>query len=130
MNEVVVGATTLRQVFAEAALAVFALGAEAAAVKAAEVREVRAHGRDLESLLTHWIGECCYVQDVEGFNCRTIDFSVFDVEPKGGGEPMRLHALLHGDVDDSSAPSRAALSVREITIRHGTDGYEVRMRIG
>ena len=130
MSEVVARATTLQQVFTQAALAVFALGAEPAAAEAAEVREVRAHGRDLESLLTHWIGECCYVQDVEGFNCRTIDFSVFDAEPKGGGEPMRLHAFLRGDVDDSGAPSSAALSVREITIRHDADGYEIRMRIG
>ena len=43
---------------------------------------------------------------VEGFAWRRIEFAVFDVEPRAGAEPMRLHSLLHGEVLDSgqSAP--------------------------
>jgi len=79
-REVVVRAATLQQTFAEAVGALLALSVNPETVEAKEVREVRAHGTSLEALLAHWIGECCYVLDVEGYLCRSIDLAVFDVE--------------------------------------------------
>ena len=89
--------STLREAFANAALAVLGLAVDPASVKEREVREVRAHGTTAEALLIQWISECLYVHEVEGFVSRRVDFVVFDTEPKPGGEPLRLHGLLHGE---------------------------------
>jgi len=100
MREVVARGATLRQAFAEAVTTLLALATDPTRVEPSEVREVRAHGSSPEALLAHWIGECSYVLDVEGFLCRSIDLAVFDIEPKRGAEPLRLHAYVHGEPID------------------------------
>jgi protein archease len=127
-RDILVRGATLQQAFSEAALGVFALAAEPAAVRALEVREVRAHGPSLEALLAQWIGECCYVHEIEGFVCHAIDFAVFDVEPKGGGEPMRLHAFLRGE-EMNLDPDRTvkAMPLPDRPIRPLVDGYEIHL---
>lgn len=97
--EITAEGATLQEVFAEAALAVFAAAVDPASVGEGEVREVRAHGDSLKALLLHWIGECLYVHEVEGFACRRLDFAVFDTG-RAGGEPLRLHAFLRGETMD------------------------------
>jgi SHS2 domain-containing protein len=129
-DEILARGATLRQAFAEAALGIFALTVDPAALRECEVREVRAHGASLEALLVHWIGECRYVQEIEGFGCHAIDFVVFDVEPQAGGEPLRLHALLRGEVDAEGAQPGTALapvSTSDIAIRLMAEGYEIRV---
>ena len=129
-HEIVARGTTLPEAFAEAALGVSALTVDPAALRDCEVREVRAHGASLEALLVHWIEECRYVQEIEGFGCRAIDFAVFDIEPKPGGEPMRVHARLRGEADvvDAQAGARlATVSTRDILIRRIAEGYEIRL---
>ena len=55
-----------------------------AAIEEREVREVRAHGADARGAASsHWINECLYVHEVEGFAWRRIEFAVFDVTPRG-----------------------------------------------
>ena len=126
-------AGTLRQAFIEAVLGLFALAVDPAVVDPREAREIRAHGASLEALLAHWIGECCYVHEMEGFVCHRIDFAVFDVEPKVGGEPLRLYAYLHGEEMDPARrrPAGAIKPVasRDITIRPVVDGYEIRLTL-
>ena len=122
---------TLRQAFVEAVLGLFSGVVDPAVVEAREVREVRAHGDRPEALLAHWIAECCYVHEMEGFVFRAIDLALFDVEPRVGGEPMRLYAYLHGEELDP-ARHRAGRPVKpvspaEIEIRHDADGYEIRL---
>ena len=82
--------------FAQAALAIGAGAFDPEAIEEREVREVRAHGSTPEALFAHWINECLYVHEVEGFAWRRIDFAVFDAESRAGAEPMRLHSFLHG----------------------------------
>src|SRR5207253_3966771 len=65
-GEVVARGGTLPQAFIEAVLGLFALAVDPAAVDPREAREIRAHGASLEALLAHWIGECCYVREMEG----------------------------------------------------------------
>jgi SHS2 domain-containing protein len=89
--------STLREAFANAALAVLGLFVDPSSVREREVREVRAHGATPEALLIQWVSECLYIHDVEGFVSRRIDFVVFDAEPRAGGEPLRLHGFLHGE---------------------------------
>jgi len=93
---------TLPEAFASAALTLFAQVVALDLVEPREVREVRAHGQTLEGLLVHWIGECRYVHEIEGFVCQRIEVLVFDAEPRGGPEPLRLHAILHGEEVDPS----------------------------
>ena len=130
-GEVVARGETLRQAFIEAMLGVFSRVVDPAAVEPREVREIRAHGGSPEALLAHWIDECCYVHEVEGFVCRAIDLALFDVEPKTGGEPMRLYAFVHGEQLDPSRhqPGRMIkpVSSADIAIEASGKGYEIRL---
>jgi SHS2 domain-containing protein len=124
---------TLRHAFAEAVTALLALAADPTRVEPTAVREVRAHGSSPEALLAHWIAECSYVLDVEGFLCRSIDLAVFDVLPKPGAEPLRLHAYLRGEPID---PARhdppvaiAAIVAEDISIAPVDGVYEIRLTI-
>jgi SHS2 domain-containing protein len=92
----------LRDVFASAALGMFALMAGPPGEER-EVREVRAHADSLEGLLVNWLGECLYVHDVEGFAAGRVEFAALDEEPRAGGEPYRLHGFLHGEEIDPAA---------------------------
>jgi SHS2 domain-containing protein len=124
---------TLRHAFAEAVTALLALAADPTRVEPTEVREVRAHGSSPEALLAHWIAECSYVLDVEGFLCRSIDLAVFDVEPKPGAEPLRLHAYLHGEpIDPARHDPPVAIAVivaEDISIAPVDGAYEIRLTI-
>ncbi len=88
---------TLRDAFVDAAAAVLALTIDPADVEEVEVREVRAHGASEAALLTNWINECLYVHEVEGFACSRVELRVFETRAGAGGEPLRLHSLLHGE---------------------------------
>jgi len=130
---IVASAATLPQAFADIALAMLRLGVsiDQSAMKDCEVREVRAHGASLEALLVRWIEECQYVQEIEGFACRAIEFAVFDIEPKAGAEPLRLHALLRGETGASGDRDSGTRSVsaRDVAIRRVDDGFEIRLVI-
>jgi protein archease len=132
-QEILARGATLRQAFSEAALAVFSLAVDAAAVRALEIREVRAHGPTLDGLLARWLAECSYVHEIEGFVCHAIDFAVFEVEPRAGGEPMRLHAFLHGEAMDPASPDPIGpvkvLPSSDRPIRLLAQGYEIRLVI-
>ena len=132
-HDIVARGSTLERAFIEAVLAVFALAADPAGVAAREVREVRAHGPSLPALLAHWIGECAYLQEIEDFACHTIDLAVFETEHRPGGEPMRLHAFLHGQplIAQGHRPAAMikAVSSREISIRPIAEGYEIRLAV-
>jgi SHS2 domain-containing protein len=95
--ELAVEAETLSDAFARIGLALFAAAVDPASVEEVEVREVRAHGVGVPTLLRRWLEECLYVHEVEGFACRSIEFAVFDVSPAAGGEAVRLHAFLRGE---------------------------------
>jgi len=132
-REVVARGATLSQAFTEAVTALLSLAVDLTGVESTEVREVRAHGSTPEALLAHWIGECGYVLDVEGFLCRSIDLAVFDVEKKSGAEPLRLHAFLHGEPIDPSRhdPPDAITPIvaEDIAIAHIDGRYEIRLTV-
>ena len=121
---------SLPDAFGRIALALFAAAVDPASVEDREVREVRAHGPDLPALLHRWLEECLYVHEVEGFGCRSLEFVVFHADPTGGGEPLRLHALLHGEPVDP-ARHRVIGAVRGVS-REGllveAEGDDVRVR--
>jgi SHS2 domain-containing protein len=110
---------SLRDVFARAALGMFALMAGPPAEER-EVREVRAHADSLEGLLVNWLGECLYVHDVEGFAAGRVEFAALDAEPRAGGEPFRLHGFLHGEERDP-APQAGRIVVRSVSSRASLD---------
>jgi SHS2 domain-containing protein len=119
---------TLPEAFARTALVVLARVVDPDSVEAREVREVRAHGRTPEDLLVHWVRECVYVHEVEGFAWRRIEFAVFDAAPRAGGEPLRLHAFLHGDtidIGDRPLPDVTDLSNASVRIDQVNGEYEV-----
>jgi SHS2 domain-containing protein len=125
---------TLPAAFAEAAAAVFRLLVDPARVDPFEVREVRAHGPTPEVLLERWIDECLYVHEVEGFAPRRVEFVVFRADA-GGGEPLRLHALVHGEpwtAGHGPAPERAGLArdpADPVAIARDAEGWEVSLAV-
>ena len=128
MSEIVASAGTLREAFVQAGLAVFAIATDPAGVEPREVREVRAHGASLEALLAGWVGECCYVHEIEGFVCHAIDLDAFEVEPRAGGEPLRLHAFLHGEEADAARHRSISIAPSGLpSIRSTGNGYELRL---
>jgi len=114
---------TLPEAFARIGLGLFATAVDPASVVEADVREVRAHGAGLPALLCHWLQECLYVHEVEGFACRSIDFAVFDSAPAAGGEALRLHAFLRGETID---PSRHRIKAVIRNIREEPPRVEAR----
>jgi SHS2 domain-containing protein len=125
--------STLREAFANAALAVLGLLVDPATVGEREVREVRAHGTTPEALLIQWVSECLYIHEVEGFVSRRIDFAVFDAEPKAGGEPLRLHGFLHGEQMDP-ARHKIKMAIKEgpphsVSIQCQAAGFEIALEM-
>jgi SHS2 domain-containing protein len=120
---------SLRDVFARAALGMFALMADPPGEER-EVREVRAHADSLERLLVRWLGECLYVHDVEGFAAGRVEFAALDTEPRAGGEPFRLHGFLHGEEIDPAAEADRVV-VRAVSPRASleTVGGELEARV-
>ena len=103
-------------------LGAFALAMDPSAIEEREARVVRAHGVEPADLLVNWLNECLYVMDVEGFLARRVEITTASLEcAAAGGEPLRLHGLLHGEEVD---PVRHA-SLRALTT-FGRDGAGVR----
>jgi SHS2 domain-containing protein len=119
--------------FAQAALTIGAEAFDPEAIEEREVREVRAHGPTPEALFVHWINECLYVHEVEGFAWRRIDFAVFDTEPRAGAEPMRLHSLLHGESLEAGGPpirgTMPSISAGTVSLRTLGDEFELSIAV-
>jgi len=114
---------TRAEAFAQAALGVLALIVSPDDVQPREIREVRAQGRDVETLLVSWINECLYVHEIEGFATRHVEVDTLtDVLVHGvlRGEPMDLSR--HGAGTVVKAATFHGLSVTE---RDGTHRVSV-----
>lgn len=126
-------ATTLEEACAETALAVFALVVDPASIEERDTRVVRAHGADTTDLVVNWLGECLYVLDVEGFAPRRIELLAATVsQSSAGGEPLRLHCLLHGEEIDRErhAPAELGGIDRELTsVKTSDEIVEIRVQI-
>jgi SHS2 domain-containing protein len=122
---------TLDAAFAEIAAAVFRLIVDPACVEEREVREVRAHGPSAEALLARWIDECLYVHEVEGFAPKRVEFVVWSATAGTGGEPLRVHARVHGEPlspahDAGGGPATVARDPAQApVIARVPDGYEI-----
>ena len=128
MTRVSAAGATLEAAFAEIAAAVFRVIADPARVAEREVREVRAHGPTAEALLARWIDECLYVHEVEGFAPRRVEWVVWSATAQPGGEPMRLHARIHGETlarDGDDTPVVARDLGEPPVVSRIADGYEV-----
>jgi SHS2 domain-containing protein len=121
---------TLPEAFSRIALALFAAAVDPASVDETEVREVRAHGPDPAALLRRWLDECLYVHEVEGFACRSLEFTVFEAASSAGAEPLRLHALLHGEpIDPARHVARAVIrgiGAQGLSVQGESAGFRVR----
>ena len=122
---------TIQEAFAQVGVGAFALAVDPASVEEREARAVRAHGVDAADLLVNWLNECLYVLDVEGFAARRVEFIAFTIDAAGlGGEPLRLHCLLHGEEADparhGSWLSLSGFSREGAAVTQGPEGFEAR----
>ena len=124
--------TTAAEAFAEAARGLFALAVSPGAIEARDVREVRAHGASPDALLQAWLGECLYVLDVEAFAASRVEWIRFSLEPAAGGEPLRLHARLHGEEIAADGRPVGGLAVMTARLIESAGGFEAAadVRIG
>jgi len=93
---------------------------------------VRAHGAEPSGLLVNWLNECLYVLDVEGFVARRVEFLTASLDAAAlGGEPLRLHCLLHGEeVDTARHVARESVgSIAEMgaAVTKGSGEFEARV---
>ena len=126
-GQVVARGGTIREAFVEAVVGLFSRAIDPATLEPRDVREVRAHGESPQALLAHWIDECRYLYEIEGFACRTVRLAVFDADSKVGGEPMRLHAFLHGEQLDPARHRAREMVTPSIAIRATAEGHEIRL---
>ena len=125
---------TIAEAFTEVALGLFALAVDPASVEERETRVVRAHGVEPADLLANWLNECLYVMEVEGFLTRRVELLSMSLEgAAGGGEPVRLHGLLHGEEADpvrhGSIRSLPTLERGCSDVREDDKNYEATVKI-
>jgi SHS2 domain-containing protein len=122
---------TLAAAFAQAAIAALPVSATRHGIEEREVREVRAHGDTVEGLLANWINECLYVHEVEAFAWRRVEFAVFEVEPRAGAEPLRVHSFLHGEQIEPGGdpPAVGSVSTRSVAVRPLDGGWEIALGV-
>jgi len=97
---------TLAELFANAALALVAIGTDPDEVQPAERYELSAEGSDRESLLVNWLSEVLY-----WFDGRRIAFREFHVEL---AEPAAVRATALGEPRDP-ARHHTRLIVKAVT---------------
>jgi SHS2 domain-containing protein len=131
---------TLRELFANAALAMMSLGWELDAVEELERREIEASGEDLESLLYDWLSAVLATADAD----RLI-FSRFEVNveaprapasaPEAPGTPAEPQGLARGvawgePIDRSRHHPRTyvkAVTYHQFEVRQTDHGYTARV---
>ena len=122
----------MKELFANCAHALISIILDPSDIIPAQQVQLRAEGNDMEALLVNWLNECLYVLDVEGFVACRVEFITF--VPHGaalGGEPLRLHCLLHGEESGpdrhDSRPLLGTFSPKDASIIEGQDGVEARV---
>jgi len=125
---------TIGEAFTQVALGLFALGIDPSSVDERETRVVRAHGVEPADLLVNWLNECLYVMEVEGFVTRRVELIAASLDgAAAGGEPLRLHSLLHGEEADpvrhACLQSLATLERRDASVRQDDKSYEAMVKI-
>jgi Archease protein family (MTH1598/TM1083) len=116
---------SMPRAFAQAALGVMSVVAERVVPGDQDRREVRAHGRSLDDLLGAWIGECLYVHEIEGWIPERVEFAAFASATAPGGEPLRLHAFVHGREAAADAPGApGSLVVKRASVRQADHGFD------
>lgn len=101
-----VSGETAAEVYAGAALALFDLVADAAAIRPAEERQIVSEGEDETDLLVNFLREVLYAWSGEGFLAKECD--VRDVSPR------RLAAVLRGERYDP-ARHRIKTEIKAVT---------------
>lgn len=120
---------TVEAAFTQVAQGAFALAMDPRAVEEVEARVVRAHGVEAADLLVNWLNECLYVMEVEGFLARRVEITTASLKrAEAGGEPLRLHGLLHGEeldhVRHASVRTLTGFSRQGASVRQDDKGYE------
>lgn len=106
----------LRELFANAAYAMFSQLADVARVKAAVHQHVEVEGSDDESLLVNWLNELLYLHETEG-----QVYSEFDIQEL---TPTCLKATLFGaEARDVQMIIKAA-TYHNLAIRQTKSGYQ------
>lgn len=106
----------MRELFANAAQAMFALMAESSEEPVRE-REVALEATDYEGLLVDWLNELIYLHEVEGET-----YSQFDIETLS---PTKLMARLTGGPTESKVKAIKAATYHDLKIEETANGFVV-----
>ncbi len=105
----------LRDVFANAAYAMFSQLADIEHIAVELQRHVSVEGIDYESLLVNWLNELLYLHETEG-----EVYSIFDIQQLS---PKRLQAAVQGGPSREVYTIVKAATYHDLTISQTSDGY-------
>nr|MBC7245085.1 archease [Chloroflexota bacterium] len=106
----------LRDLFANAAYAMFSQLADIEHIGAATSRLVVAEGVDYESLLVNWLNELLYLHDTQ----HEV-YATFDIHELG---PYHLEATVHGDQNQDIHTIIKGATYHDLAIIQTAEGYE------
>ena len=106
----------LRELFASAAQAMFAIQGPPSGEPATLVREIEVQGLDRETLLVNWLNELLYQQEAHGEGYER--FEIVEISEQ------QLRARIHGHPE--AAPRRIikAATFHNLQIKTGPNGWE------
>ncbi|MGQ9493844.1 MAG: archease [Anaerolineae bacterium] len=106
----------LRELFANAAFAMFSQLADIQHIATPISRQVAVEGVDYESLLVNWLNELLYLHDTQ----REI-YAVFDIQEFA---PYQLKATVHGDQNQDIHTIIKGATYHDLAIVQTAEGYE------
>lgn len=106
----------LRELFANAAFAMFSQLADIEHIEAPISRQVAVEGVDYESLLVNWLNELLYLHDTK----REV-YASFDIDEL---TPHRLKATVHGDKNQEIHTVIKGATYHDLAIAQTPEGYE------
>jgi SHS2 domain-containing protein len=114
---------TLKELFANSALAMISLACEVEGVRETEQRKIEAAGEDVESLLYAWLAEALAVMDAERLVLRRAAVTFLD--------EGRVRGVLYGEPIDR-ARHRTGVAIKAVTlhqfaVENVDDGWRARV---
>jgi SHS2 domain-containing protein len=114
---------TLKELFANSALAMISLACEVEGVREAEQRKIEAAGEDVESLLYAWLAEVLAVMDAERLVLRRAVVTFLD--------EGRVRGILYGEPIDRgrhrTGVAIKAVTLHQFAVENVNDGWRARV---
>ena len=114
---------TLKELFANSALAMISLACDLEGVRETEKRKIEASGEDIESLLYAWLAEVVAVMDADRLVLRRAEVTFLD--------EGRVRGTVHGEPIDRARHKTGvaikAVTLHQFAVESVDDGWRARV---